>query len=175
MHTHTLQSVVKLLHTSAAVCFESCLVSWGHELITVCHAQADRAATGYRDTAPTRIHVLHATHGDSVQGKGLQAALVVRGMSSGWCRPSVVRDLEAKAATGGLRNACTFCARLWARILLAYNATGSHRLSAAPGDGPELKAEAIDGYVRCALSLHRLKFSLVPAGAGCTAAWNSQA
>lgn len=83
-----------------------------------------------------------------VQGKGFQAGLVMRGMSSTWSHAPVIHSLEAEAPTGLLTNLNVFCARLWSRVLLSHNATGTGRLPLAQSSTPDVKAEAVDGYVR---------------------------
>ena len=35
-------------------------------------------------------------------------------------------------------------------VLISHNATGTHRIPLAGGSSPDVKAEAVDGYVRCA-------------------------
>ena len=84
----------------------------------------------------------------SVQGKGFQAGLVMRGMSSTWCHPPLIHTLEAEAPSGLLGNMHVFCARLWSRLLLSLNATGAGKLPLIRGSNPDMKAEAVDGYVR---------------------------
>lgn len=84
----------------------------------------------------------------SMQGKGFQAGLVMRGMSSTWCNPPVIHTLEAQATTGLLGNMHVFCARLWSRLLLSQNATGTGKLPLIQTSSPDVKAEAVDGYVR---------------------------
>jgi hypothetical protein len=72
----------------------------------------------------------------------------MRGMNSVWCQPPVIQILEAQAQSGLLGNMHVFCARLWSRLLLSHNATGTGRLPQLQGSSPDVKGEAVDGYVR---------------------------
>eukprot|EP00892_Ulva_mutabilis_P004727 jgi/Ulvmu1/2626/UM014_0078.1 len=83
------------------------------------------------------------------QGKELQAGLVLRGMAPAWSRPAMVYALQAQAESGALQVAWVWCARLWARVTMNQGASGTARPSAA--GQPAVKAEAVDGYVRCLL------------------------
>lgn len=80
-----------------------------------------------------------------VQGKALQAGLVLRGMAPVWSRPAMAHALQAQTSSGALQGAWVWCARLWARVLLTHTAAiGPRNVS-----HPAVKAEAVDGYVRC--------------------------